>query len=395
MRVGFLALIIVCVSGCGTDAEPTAPKQGYSFRLLGSVASVPGKPVAPPGSDLVSGLVGKKHEAAHVWVECRHNGAPMPNSRGNGGTHGRIRYPDGQVDGVSFTTNSASVARVVIPAGYGRKPAFVNLEIYAEDKLIDTFRIETLAEPVRAIRADEARMKNPRWRVTQKSDGRLYVDIENHAKGTLSVVALKRTTYLDFSDHHFFPEKMFPNQTSENEAVYSRSLPPQGEVEMEETEYRLITERLRIALPNLEIENVYNTPVITVPAPITVRTESGFTIEIPKQRITPFRQGQKVRHDSQLRIKVDHNSADGDAAFGGRFEATYSVEELSEDLGRYGIWELRLLVGGSVSTSNHSLKFPKSSAIIQAGKLPKLSLGLVLKSHKQIATYKGIVPVQT
>lgn len=392
MRVGLLAVVLTCLAGCGTDAKPAAPE--YSFRLLGSVASVPGKPVIQPGSDLPTGLVGKKHEAAHVWVECGHNGAPMPNSRGGGGMHGRIRYSDGRVDDVSFTTNNSSVARVVIPAGYGQKPAFANLEIYAGEKLLGTFRIETLAEPVRAIRADERREKKPRWRVTQRSDGRLYVDIENHAKDTLSLVALKRTTYLDFSEHHFFPAQMFPNQTNGNEAVYSRSLPPQDEVEIEETEHRLVTERLQVQLPNLRIEKVYNSPVITVPSPITVRTESGFTIEIPKQRITPFREGKKIRHDSQLRIKVDHDSADGNAAFGARFEATYSIGKLSEDLGKYGIWELRLLVGGSVSTSNHSLTFPKGSAVIQAGKLPKLSLDLVLKSHKRIATYRGIVPVQ-
>jgi hypothetical protein len=392
-RFALIVSVAVFVLGCGPDPKlPPGPKR--SVRFIGSVPSVPGRPVMPPGGELGGELLCRKGDAAYVWLETMVDNIPTPEA---GVLDVDVRFSDGR--GIHLRTTVSDSARhmVSIPGGYATRPDYADLAVSRQGKSLGSYRIEKLADPIRAIRADEPRMKKPRWEVVQ--DPRSHnLEVETVAKtlpGSFSRIRLVRTSFLDLSDQQQRDLDVFIREGVQ--LATSGPMPPQQEVELEETVFQYVNERFPLVMSDLEVEDVFQSPVIVVPRAITVATASGFKITVPKQRLAPMRGGKVRRSSSNLHIRADHVSAMRDLAIGrDRGGSPYQVtaERVSLNLGEYGIRELHLFPLGSTRFERTVLKFGGNSAPIRTGKLPPITFHLTLRWPKLLTTYSGIVAVR-
>jgi hypothetical protein len=386
-----LAVFVVTAALTGGCNRPDADPSKVTVRLLGSAPSRPGEPIALPGSELVGAQKGQKHVAAYVWFEVRKGGAPLA-SMGND-VFVEARYSDGWSTSFPLMIDRNGIAMTRIPSGYSAKPSYVDMAVTSNQRAqLGTFRIEDLAPPIRAIQQNEPHMRIPRWSVTYDRNSHLRVRMDDLQEGLASAIRLNRGTYLDLGAMDRAPMAILTErQQSSNLPI--GAVPYQSEVELEETQYAFVEERCQVVVRGATIEEVFEKPVITIPASTTVTSPSGIVIQIPKQHIAPHRAGSGTSRWVELRIKADAKTNGFGSGPGDPLRANYSVLSVNPNLGEYGISELRIVPEGSVgSTGNFT--FSDRAESIKTGSIPKITITILLKVPIVVGTYKGIVSVE-
>lgn len=386
-RGRFLLPLGICLAGCGSE-EPAVPDSAIKVKLLGSVAAVPGKPVSLPGSKDTSRRIAQKGDAAYVWAHITVDGKSA--TLGNNGAMARVTYPDGFKQHVSIFSGGSELC-FTIPGGYSAKPAFADFEVIVREKPVAKFRIRDFAEPLPMIGEKEPRMEDPPWFVYQDPRTfRMRVLSSKAITADISTVKLLRTSYRDCST---VSGNTFILPTPHvKDYLFQVEIPPQFEAELEQVDYGFSTQSFKVVVDGLEIENVFDTPVIKLSKAVTVKIPSGDTIEIPAQRIAPIRKGKTTRHDSSLEIRMKSPFKAISADRSGRLSATYKLAKLSPDLGAYGIWELSLRPTRGNGILNNIVKFTGRGPI-KPGKLPPITLDFTVTTPKVKKIHKGIVPV--
>jgi hypothetical protein len=385
-----LAVFVVTAALTGGCNRPAADPSKVTVRLLGSAPSRPGEPIALPGSELVGAQKGQKHIAAYVWFDVRKGGAPLA-SMGND-VFVEARYSDGWSTSTSLMVDRNGIAVARIPAGYSAKPSYVDLEVTSNHRAqLGTFRIKDLAQPIRAIREDEPQMPDPRWSVAYDQNSHLRVRMDKLRDGLTSTIRLNRGTYLDLgamdrAQMAILTERQQPS------ILPIGAVPYQSEVELEETQYAFVEERCQVVVRGATIEEVFEKPVINIPASTSVTSPSGIVIQIPKQRIASHRAGSGTSRWVEIRIKADAKTNGFGSGPGDPLRTSYSVLSVNPNLGEYGISELRIVAEGSVgSTGNFT--FSDRAESIKTGSIPKITITILLKVPIVVGTYKGIVSV--
>ena len=386
-----LAAFVAIATLAGGCSRPAADPTKVTVRLLGSTPSRPGGPIALPGSELVGAQKGQKHVAAYVWFEVREGSAPLESMDND--VFVEARYSDGWSTSFPLMVNRNGIAMARIPAGYSAKPSYVDLAVTSKQRApLGTFRIEDLAQPIRAIREDEPQMPDPRWSVTYDRNSYLRVRIEKLRDGSTSTIRLNRGTYLDLGAMNTSPMAIL-SERQQSSILPIGAVPYQSEVELEETQYAFVEERCQVVVRGATVEEVFDKPVITIPASTSVTSPSGIVIQIPRQRIAPHRAGSGTSRWVELRIKADAKTNGFGSGTGDPLRANYSVVSVNPNLGEYGISELRIVAEGMVgSTGNFT--FGDCAESINTGPVPKITFTILLRVPKVVGTFKGIVSVE-
>ena len=181
-------------------------------------------------------------------------------------------------------------------------------------------------------------------------------------------------------------------------------------MELTETEAKLTVESDQVELKGIELENVFGSAVLTVRKPIYLTTSRGLLVEVPAQRLAPFRQGQSPSHEVRLNILFGLPNANQHG-----FGDGVALRELSSPLGSFGIRSLTLSTSTfdlhldrqaqslsrrdkpgdgkkfiSSERQEHSFAAGKT---LRPGTLPPIKLDLNIVRWKVIAEYKGIISV--
>lgn len=385
--------MLLLLSGCGQVAQPSSPV--YSARLLASVRSEPGKLLIPPGSELSKGSECKSHHSAYVWFEILKDGQPQVLSL-NEGIQVVFKLPDGTRADLFAVPSRTTQQLVALPTGFKSRASFADLEIYysTTDKPIATFRIESLSAPRFAIKPDEPRLAKPRWRVYRaENPSGLSVEVIQPARDTISVIQLIRATYLDLSMQEPKPIVVLPDPENFRARIL-RDVLDASEVELEETEYGFETETRKLVVSNLEIEKVFDTPVLNLRSDVHFKMNSGLEVIFPKQRVAPFREGSGPRFVSQLQIKVIEPTGLVRLAYDNRLNAKMRIDRVTPDLGAYGVRELKIINQGSGLGTTGTLHFSETGTV-KPGKLPPVTFEVSVEVPRRIGVHKGIVSIET